>query len=362
MKQTLSTGFLVATFIILAACDKGGGSDNKKEAVVPGPQGRVQVQNNPGVYCDFTNNSGTGSMICHNQSQSNCNSGTQTYTDIKTLCSQITQIRSNSSNCYVDEVLTLISTQQNCASFVNQQQQLNPIGSVNQNNDFNVKTVKCEFEAMRSRGFGSYIPKTSISIPVDGRMKQVVDLRTKFLFFDIGSFGNTQMTFMPAGIKGNADMITISNQGLNEKAMSLSQSGFAGQQVTLDVMSDDGEMKLSVKCGGQVGSQFKKNAVNKVYTKYTCRGTSSLYGSRREPVEMAFPFDTNLFTSELPLAQNLSATVTGDTAGSDSARITFIAYGVGQNLSMTTSSNLKSVSILKASDDLTNLDLTCGPE
>lgn len=372
MKQALSKSLILATFVVLSACDKGGGGESKKEAaVIPGPQGRVQAQSNPNTYCDFNNT--TGSMICYavnpaNVSQS-CNTGTQPYSSLQTLCQNIIQLQ-RSMQCNVQEAINLVYHQQNCAAYLtNQQSGLNGIPQNNglpQNTDVNFKSVQCEFEAYRISQ-GRWIrreirtPKLTAQISFDGRMRQDMDLRSKFLGFDIGNFGRTKMTYMPAGIKGTADTLTISNQGLNE-TMTLSQSGFAGQPVKMDLMSDDGQMKLSVSCAGQAGVQFKKNSVNKAYTSYVCRGSSSLYGSHREQIEVSFPFDSSLVNTELAIADNLTAVVTGDSTGTDTARITFSAIGVGTDISLITSANLKATSVLKASDGLTNVDLTCGPQ
>ena len=91
MRQALSKSILITTLVVLSACKKGGGSDNKPAAVaqIPGPQGRVLAQNDGNTFCDFTN----GSLICYSNNPNNtsqqCNSGTRNYSNIVTLCREL---------------------------------------------------------------------------------------------------------------------------------------------------------------------------------------------------------------------------------------------------------------------------------
>lgn len=352
---------LVAAVVSFSSCSKDGGGGGNQQAnvpTVPGPLGNIYAQNDQSTYCNFAN----GNLICYSRNfQGNqCTTNPLTYTDIPTMCNQLTQLQNLglSNQCNVS-LAVMQAYNQYC---------------LNQNNGGTVSPttptitgphITCEFEAYRSsqgRWFRkeSRTPKVTAYLGLANTTSSAsFDLRNKFLGFDIGQFGRTTMSYKPAGIKGTADTITISNQGL-DGSLSLSQSGFAGQSVSMDVMSDDGNMKLVVSCIGQ-GTTFRKNVAAKAFTQYVCRGKASLYGSRMENIEAVFPYNASLLNSELNLAENLTATVTGD-SGSDNARITFTAQGIGSGLSLQTSSYLKTNSELTGTDGYTTLNLKCGPQ
>jgi hypothetical protein len=353
---------LVAAVVSFSSCDKGGGGGGGQQAnvpTVPGPQGNIYAQNDQNTYCSFTN----GSLICYSRNfQGNqCATNTLTYTDIPTMCNQLNQLQSLGlgNQCNVS-LAVMQAYNQYCLNQNNGGTVVNPSAP-----NITGAHVVCEFEAYRSsqgRWFRreSRTPKLTAYLGlVNTTSAASVDLRNKFLGFDIGSFGRTTMSYKPAGIKGTADTITITNQGL-DGSMSLSQSGFAGQAVSMDVMSDDGNMKLTVSCSGQ-GATFRKNVAAKAFTQYVCRGKASLYGSRLENIEAVFPYNASLLNSELNLAENLTATVTGD-SGSDNARITFTASGIGSGVSLQSSSYLKTNTELMGTDGYTTLNLKCGPQ
>lgn len=354
---------LVAAVVSFSSCDKGGGGGGGQQAnvpTVPGPQGNIYAQNDQNTYCNFAN----GSLICYSRNfQGNqCATNTLTYTDIPTMCNQLNQLQNLGlgNQCNVS-LAVMQAYNQYC---LNQNG-----GTVTPSNptmpNITGPHIVCEFEAYRSsqgRWFRreSRTPKLTAYLGLGSTTTAAsFDLRNKFFGFDIGSFGRTTMSYKPAGIKGTADTITISNQGL-DGSLSLSQSGFAGQSVSMDVMSDDGNMKMVVSCIGQ-GATFRKNIVAKVFTQYVCRGKASLYGSRMENIEAVFPYNASLLNSELNLAENLTATVTGD-SGSDNARITFTANGIGSSVSLQSSAYLKTNTELTGTDGYTTLNLKCGPQ
>lgn len=375
MKQALTQGFLIMTLIGLSACDKGGG-DNKKDAVIPGPNGQIRAYNdnqtgNLGSYCQV----GGGTITCYSQNQFNpygqgqqCQTSIKSYSDIPSLCARVYELQ-NEFQCNVSMVLQRI-IQENCAGGVGQQQFPQPtipgqtIPGQTMPLDPNYKTIQCEFEAYRVRQ-GRWIrheartPKITTTVTLDSRVKQEIDLRSRFLTFDIGNFGRTSMIYTPAGIKGTSDKITLVNKGLSDM-ITLSQSGFAGQEVRLDAQSDDGQVRMNIACSGKAA--FRKNAPAKAYTKYVCTGKSFLMGAAGEDrIEVSLPYNSSLTDEEIMLAEGLTARVTGDSSG-DNARVTFTALGVGLDLSVVSSAYMKTPTALKASDGVNSVDVTCTPQ
>lgn len=364
MKHAFTRGLLlVAAVVSFTSCNKDGGGGGGQQAnvpTVPGPQGNIYALNDQSTYCSFTN----GSLICYarNSQGNQCSTNTLTYTDIPTMCNQLNQLQSLGlgNQCNVS-LAVMQAYNQYC---------LNQNGGTVNPSLSNMPTITgphitCEFEAYRSSQ-GRWLRKESRTPKLTAYLGLAstssaasFDLRNKFLGFDIGNFGRTTMSYKPAGIKGTADTITISNKGL-DGSLALTQSGFAGQSVSMDVMSDDGNMKMTVSCIGQ-GATFRKNVAAKAFTQYVCRGKASLYGSRMENIEAVFPYNSSLLNSELNLAENLTATVTGDT-GSDNALITFTAQGIGSGVSLQTSTYLKTNSELTGTDGYTTLNLKCGPQ
>jgi len=364
MKHVISKSLLlVAAIISFSSCDKGGGGGGGQQAnvpTVPGPLGNVYAQGDQNTYCNFAN----GALICYSRNfQGNqCATNTLNYTDIPTMCNQLNQLQNLGLGNQCNVSMAVMQAYNTYCLNQNGGSTVTP--NVGQSTDPNFKTIQCEFEAYRvSQGRWlrqeSRTPKLTTTLSFDGRTSQAIDLRSRFLGFDIGNFGRTTMNYKPAGIKGTADTITITNQGL-DKSLNLSQSGFAGQAVTLDVMSEDGNMKMTVSCAGQ-SSSFRKNVAAKAFTQYVCRGKSSLYGSRLETIEAVFPYNAALLNSELNLAENLTATVTGDT-GTDNARITFTAHGIGSSVSLQSSAYLKTKTELTGTDGFTTLNLSCYPQ
>jgi hypothetical protein len=370
MKQPLSKVIVLATMIVLSACDKGGGDGGNNQpaptavAQVPGPQGRVMAQNDQNTFCDFNN----GSFICYSRTWAagnpQCSTPARTYTDTVTLCQQLQQLQqTDMSSCNVFGAFSNILTQYNCANVA----PLVTAPPVLTGSDVNMKTVQCEMEAFRQSKGGFFRINNpggtlSATMTFDSRVKQVIDLRRKFII-DWGNLGNVRMTFTPAGIKGVADTITLSNQGLRgvHSLLTISQSGYAGEEVRLEAASDDGSMKFSLSCKGT--TPFRKNIVNKTFTKYVCRGNSRLDGfGRGEKVEFSAPYSSGLANSEVALAEGLTATFTNDGSGADNARITITALGMGENVSLLSSAYLKTTSQLNATEGVNSVNLTCGPQ
>lgn len=380
MKSKLSKVILGAVFFSLVACNKN--SEDKKGAVPASPervyattfngQTQVQDQNN---YCDISVVSGAQkSLICYS-AQVNlqpCAGSAVQFTDA-TMCPVINQTLQSPYGQQCGQRAMISLYQQRCSNINNglpnqinnpgyplPAQPITQIGT--QPLDPNFKTIQCDFEALRhvqgrwiNRDYNT--GRLTTSIIIDSRLRQEIDLRSKFLVFDIGSFGVTKMIYTPAGLKGSADKMTVLNKGLNE-TMTTSQSGFAGEEVRLEAQNDEGSMRLVVSCKGQ--SQFKKNLATKTYTKLSCKGTSSL-GSRTEKIDLMLPYDISLTQNEITLAENLVMKVSGDTSGQDNARISFTTTKVNEDLTVQSSAYLKTNTQLKINDGYSEVDVSCTP-
>ncbi len=379
MKQALAKGLIFASFVALSACNKGGdsGGGGQQVAQVPGPQGQI-ASAVPNSYCNFNGGvAGCTSVI----NGTTCTTNSITYTSIETLCSQINSIQSvttTNAACNpaivmnnITDVITKVYSQY-CATSTT------PFpGSTTGVAGPNSKTISCSFQAYRTedtenRGgfFKRFLNNGSANtglltgeFHLDGTTPSSIVLNGQF--FNMGNFGKTVLQYAPSMLRGTADTITLSNNGLNGR-LNTSQSGFAGQAVKLDVLNEDGSMKLSVSCSGEK-SLFRKNIVGKAFTRYVCRGKSSLHYSSSENIDVAFPYDASLMNSELNLGEGLTASITGDSAGKDDAMITITARGVDivGDQSLTTvqsSAYLKAQSVLQSSGTGTNVNLKCGPE
>lgn len=186
-----------------------------------------------------------------------------------------------------------------------------------------MKSFMCEFEGLRNKDgkyFDSYvsIPKTYSVISLDSRIESVVNLRSKFLGFDIGKFGEISMRFVPAS-KANSgtDTIVLINKGLN-KNMTMSQSGFAGQMVKLEARG--GGMFVTVSCKGI--SQFRSGLAQTTQaaqetqadkmaqtgkTKLVCSGVSSSAVTNEEKVDVTIPLNSIQAGDDIEISKELSA-------------------------------------------------------
>ena len=393
MKTKLSLLMISAAILSLTACNK---NDDSKPAAVPVAPERVFARSFNGTldqanYCDISGTgSGQKSLVCYspqnnynpiyqnqNQNQNSaatCASISIQFTDA-TLCNTLQQVLyQNQNQCGILAMQSLYN--QRCLTNGIPNQTLNPgfpvpVGpNIPQPSfpgatptDPNYRVINCDFEASRTVQ-GKIFERTyntghmTTSMTVDSRMAQTINLRSLFLGFDIGSFGKTEMIYTPAGLKGSADTIKVSNNGLNE-TISMSQSGFAGEEVKLDAQSDDGLTRLMVSCKGQ--GKFKKNTTTTVFSKLNCKGTSNL-GARKEQVNLSLPYNTNLLGHEISLAENLVLTVSGDSsAQQDNARLTLTASNVDVDLTVQTSAYLKTAGQIKIDDGYTAVDVTCSP-
>ena len=171
-----------------------------------------------------------------------------------------------------------------------------------------MKTIQCEFEGQRtnsSKYFNSNvsIPKTIALISLDSRIGTIIDLRTKFLGFDIGKFGNISMRYVPAArTRSGTDTIVLADEGLN-KNLRMSQSGYAGQVVKLEALDDN--MFVTVSCKGT--SQFKSGSASSGKTKLVCHGKSSTPIAAEEEIDKTIPLDSVQADEEFEISKEVRA-------------------------------------------------------
>lgn len=385
MKTKFSLLIISAAILSLAACNK---NDDSKPATVPAAPERVFAKSgfngtvDQANYCDISGSgSGQKSVICYSpQNNFNPNIPNQNgavscasipiqFTDAD-LCATLSRVLSQQQNqCGLLAMQSLFN--QRCSNNGIPNQTLNPSfpqpstpgfpqpslpGNIP--TDPNYRLISCDFDASGAFDRTYTTGHMTTSIMIDNRQFQKIDLRNRFIGLDIGIFGTTEMTYSPAGLKGSADSIKISNTRLNE-AISMSQSGFAGEEVHLEYQNDEGSMRLLVSCKGQ--GKFKKNTTTTIFTKLNCNGTSNL-GAHKEQVNLSLPYNTNLLGHDITLAENLVLNVAGDgSAQQDNARMTLTASNIDGDLTVQSSAYLKTAGQLKVDDGFRTADVTCSP-
>ena len=223
-----------------------------------------------------------------------------------------------------------------------------------------IRSFQCEFEGSRSKTrkyFSSSIniPKTVSLITLDGLYETKIDLRTKFLGFDIGKFGKISMQFVPAAkTKSGTDTIILIDDGVN-KNMRMSQSGFAGQMTRLEAQEDG--MNVSVSCKGT--SPFKSGTAHTGKTNLVCKGRSSTAVTAEELVNVSIPLNSIKAGEEFVISEAVSAKL--------DAAATTITYSGSLDpeygAMVTSTASLKSSATFRLIDTTTSateINITCG--
>ncbi len=340
-----------------------GGSDSKKDVIaapVGVPPGRVSVANDPTSYCEISPNS----VVCRERDNL-CPLPAIQFADLPTFCGEIQRLQSRSFGCGYDSLTAVL--QQRCAQLqpTNPGQNGNPnypaypnpnIQGSNSALDANFREIQCEFEAFRFKQkkyfytqAGTGLIKTSLLLDV--RYGQEFDLRNNFLGFDIGQFGTTKFIFSPAKLKGSADTITLSSDGLNGE-MLIKKSGFAGDEVRIEAQNDSGNARLKVSCRG-VG-RFQRIAAIKTVSQYVCTGKSKL-DSVLEKIDVSLPYNLSLNGSETELASGLSMTIQNN-------RVQLTATGIDGDVTVQTSAFLKEQVQLDIKELMSSVNVTCAPK
>lgn len=214
--------------------------------------------------------------------------------------------------------------------------------------DPSIKSFMCEFEGQRDKLRKHWnsipMPKTTSLITINSGQR--VYLRTKFFGFDRGNFGNIYMEYVPAErTKYGADTLNIVNRGLN-KSLDMSQSGFAGEQVTL-MVQDEG-LFISISCKGTTNgtAPFKGAVESTGKTKLVCKGKSKTAASV-DPIILEKPLNSILAGESFEITPELSAKL-----DSKATTITYetLLLSSGVNQSVTSSASLKSPSTFSIAD------------
>lgn len=363
MKKLLVKSVISICLTAIVGCS--GGSDSKKDVIaapVGVPPGRVSAASDPDSYCEINSTK----LVCNERGNS-CPLPQIQFTDVQTFCSAVQQLQNQIQNrsCGYRSLTAVL--QQRCAQLQASNPGLNgnpnypvyPTPNIPGSNlalDVNFREIQCEFEAFRFKQrkyfhtqAGTGLIKASLILDV--RYSQEFNLRNNFLGFDIGQFGTTKLIFSPAKLKGSADMITLSSDGLNGEIL-LKKSGFAGEEVRIDAQNDSGEARLKVSCRG-VG-HFKRIAAVKAVSQYVCTGKSKL-GSVLEKIDVALPYNLNLNGSETELASGLSMTIQDN-------RVQITAAGIDGDVTVQTSAFLKEQVQLNIKDFSSSVNITCSPK
>lgn len=172
--------------------------------------------------------------------------------------------------------------------------------------DYPIKNFRCEFEGQR--GNKSIIPTVS-DIMLGGNYGQTVVLRSKiFGFFDFGKLGVFTMKYEPASkTKSKADTIILTNDGLN-KNMRITQSGFAGEGVKLEVAGDG--LYVLITCIGT--SQFKSPVTQTGKTNLVCKGKADLSTEGEEKIDISIPLKTITPDEEIMISKTVSVSLDND--------------------------------------------------
>jgi|GEM_PF-5430988 len=221
--------------------------------------------------------------------------------------------------------------------------------------DSNIKSFECEFEGQREKthkywNSNTYIPKTISIITVNSGQK--VYLRSQFLGFDLGNFGNIYMQYVPGDrVKSGADTLNIVNQGLS-KRMNMTQSGYAGDVVQL--MVDDQNMFISISCKGTTAFKGAADSAGKI--RLICKGKSSTAIDGEEQINLDKPLNSIIAGESFEISRAISgkldskaATITYETSlAPEAPRVTSVA-----SLKSPSTLSLKDKAILGASVDVT---------
>ncbi len=364
MKKLIVKSVLGVCLSAIVGCN--GGSDSKKDVIaapVGVPSGRVSVANDPSSYCEINPNS----IVCSERGQM-CQLPQIQFTDLPTFCGAIQQLQNQNQNMNCGYQSLTAVLQQRCSQLQtnNPGQNGNPNypvyptpnipGSNQQALDVNFREVQCEFEAFRfKRKYGmDFQTGTGLikaSLLLDVRRGQEFNLRSSFLGFDIGQFGTTKLSFSPASLKGSADTLTLSTNGLNGE-IEIKKSGFAGEEVRIDAQNKSGNAMLKVSCRG-IG-RFKRIASVKTVSQYVCTGKSKI-DSSLEKIAVSLPYNLSLNGSETDLASGLSMTIQDN-------RVQITATGIDGDVTVQTSAFLKEQVQLNIKDLMSSVNVTCSPK
>lgn len=367
MKTAVYGNFIAISFLALAAC-KGGGGGSNKTADIPVQPAIITAYANANIYCEV----GASTLTCFNkllnQNGQLCTTEIRTFTDPATMCTQIEFLRLNNT-CDTRSALIEVSRQR-CQGI----QATPPVNSgrpypqpppINPpiNNGFpnrppvmgdNYKNVNCSLTGHNGR-----VPLSGTAvIAIDTNHEQNISLNSPMSCLTSAT-GRMSLNFKPSRQVGMADQITLAVDGLNE-TIKLQQTGFAGEEVRIDVTDRHGDLNFQIQCSTR--DQFKKRAIPN-QRKLVCRGYSDLKDSTygREVINKSFSMTSSLTESDLFLAEGLTIRVIEFGSG-DQARIEYNAEGLGRRNSVTSSAYLRTASTFKARNGRYSVDVTCRPE
>lgn len=362
MKITFKTLLVGVVLIGLTACNDKG-SDNKDVAIPGLPAGRVNANGvDQNRYCDIAQDQrsvtcATVTPLGNGQNQS-CVTPAIAYSDINSMCLGLQNIISKNTggmgandcgriamNYLYNQRCNGINSQNIPNTNLPQNNGGNWIPGQNQNSD--LRAIRCSYEASRAKGIGFVGDKSQDYYLVDGSTK---NLRSTG-FLDLAKFIGT----IDVSYDKRTDLVTISSHQV-DRSINITQTGFAGQEVRLEVQSDDQSLKYVVSCV-DAGQQ---RVISRNLTNYSCVGTSNLSG-RTEKINR--DIDVNaLLDGDIQLGDSLVMSVNEGSSGLDNAVITLTASGIAKDHTVISSAYLNSVAQIKIKDNLNVVDVSCRPK
>jgi hypothetical protein len=133
------------------------------------------------------------------------------------------------------------------------------------------------------------------------------------------------------------------------------QTGYAGQEVRLEVKNNDQSLDLTVSCT----DVSKQRTVNQRMKAYKCDGRSRL-GSHTEKVNKIIQLD-QMMNDETELADGLTLRISNGTAGLNNALVTVTANSPNADVSILSSAYINAPLHIQDGDGRNSVDVTCKP-
>lgn len=353
MKIKLLTIVVGAAMFGLTGCNDKG-SDHQVVAIPGLPQGRVNSFNDPNNYCDVSQEQktvtcGTTSVNRWGNAQT-CLAPTIQFNDLQSLCLNLSNALNSTLNlnsqCGRTGMAYLYS--QTCNGVG---QNVNPpttIPGIPSQPGIPTqpakRIVRCDFEAVRSRGQLLQVLSRSASSAV------LFEGSSSHTFSGTSDrFGKVTVSYDKA-----SDLVTIKASGVNRDT-NVTQSGYAGQDVRLNINNEDDSVRVGVAC-----RDAAPRTVTNPFVSYACKGTSNLNG-RNEKVDTTISAD-ELLDDEVTLATGLTLNAQG-LSGLNSSLVTLKASGVSlANSAVLSSAYSNAVLQMKVNDGVHLVDVSCRPK
>ncbi len=361
MNMSAGRKILAFSFLALSACNGGGG--NSKSADIPVQPAIVSALGNQNVYCEV----GATTLTCFKKDMRACQTAVTSFTDVATLCARAQSLMMDNfcdTRAALNEVIRTRCQTIPVQSGVPIPGQVYPTNPWSPTQPFNPVNPIDNIQGKQSifcklSGSNAGVPLSgSALIPIDANFEETISLNNPMTCATSIS-GIMTLTYSPGRMSVLADRIKLAVNDLNSE-ISFSETGYAGDDVRLDVTNRRGDLNYQIECSSR--GDFKKHITPRNLGRFVCRGEANLNlmdGPGRQRIDVSFPFDSALTESDLILADGLTAKVT---EYGTNARIEYNAEGLGRKYSVISSAYLKTKSSFKAKSGRYFVDVSCGPE